>query len=404
VTGRARGARILSAVAFLSLTGACASARTYLDPAGPVYDGGSPAGGPARRTLRVVAFKLKWGRHVDRAVDLLTRPGPLSDPGHRVPALASLRNRYDAAGGGTELASASLGLAGSVGFLLLLATNLWPRKQRIPRFLAESNLVLLLLGTVGGFGALFALLVTPLLRGYTRVSVFLGFLAVAAVARALERVLEHLRPARAWVGAAWAAALLLALFDQTSASLVPDHARLRAAFAGDAAFARRMEAALRPNGVVFVLPYMPFPEAAGPISPSDLLRSYLHTSTLRYSAGAMAGRYAALWQEDVSRRPPGDLVETLVLAGFDAVLVDRRGLGSSGSVEEELGRLLGPPLQSDDATLGCYLLRPVADRLRGSPAWPGRAAVTERVLVAWSGFFAEERDGERAWRWCSAGA
>jgi len=27
----------------------------------------------------VVTFNLKWGRHVDRAVDLLTRPGPLSD-------------------------------------------------------------------------------------------------------------------------------------------------------------------------------------------------------------------------------------------------------------------------------------------------------------------------------------
>jgi endonuclease/exonuclease/phosphatase family protein len=32
-----------------------------------------------RHTLRVVTFNLRWGREVDRAADLLSRPGPLSD-------------------------------------------------------------------------------------------------------------------------------------------------------------------------------------------------------------------------------------------------------------------------------------------------------------------------------------
>jgi endonuclease/exonuclease/phosphatase family metal-dependent hydrolase len=50
-----------------------------VDPAAPVYSGGSPAGGVADETLRVVTFNLKWGRHVDRAADLFSRPGPLSD-------------------------------------------------------------------------------------------------------------------------------------------------------------------------------------------------------------------------------------------------------------------------------------------------------------------------------------
>ena len=45
----------------------------------PVYAGGSPAGGSAGPTLRVVTFNLKWGRAIDRAADLFTRPGPLRD-------------------------------------------------------------------------------------------------------------------------------------------------------------------------------------------------------------------------------------------------------------------------------------------------------------------------------------
>jgi len=45
----------------------------------PVYAGGSPAGGSAGQTLRVVTFNLKWGRAIERAADLLQRPGPLRD-------------------------------------------------------------------------------------------------------------------------------------------------------------------------------------------------------------------------------------------------------------------------------------------------------------------------------------
>ena len=43
----------------------------------PVYAGGSPAGARAGLTLRVVTFNLKWGRAIERAADLLQRPGPL---------------------------------------------------------------------------------------------------------------------------------------------------------------------------------------------------------------------------------------------------------------------------------------------------------------------------------------
>ena len=53
--------------------------RNYDDPALPVCAGGSPAGGGARQTLRVVTFNLKWGKEVDRAADLFSRPGPLRD-------------------------------------------------------------------------------------------------------------------------------------------------------------------------------------------------------------------------------------------------------------------------------------------------------------------------------------
>jgi len=55
----------------------CATARNYEDPAAPVYKGGVADRRDAGATLRVVTFNLKWGKEIDRAVELLSRPGPL---------------------------------------------------------------------------------------------------------------------------------------------------------------------------------------------------------------------------------------------------------------------------------------------------------------------------------------
>ena len=55
----------------------CATARNYEDPAAPVYTGGAALRREAGRTLRVVTFNLKWGKEIERAVELLSRPGPL---------------------------------------------------------------------------------------------------------------------------------------------------------------------------------------------------------------------------------------------------------------------------------------------------------------------------------------
>src|SRR5262249_53492759 len=67
------------AVSISSAVG-CATARNYDDPAGPIVVGPqATTTRPASRELRVVTFNLKLGEHVDRASDLLSRPGPQHD-------------------------------------------------------------------------------------------------------------------------------------------------------------------------------------------------------------------------------------------------------------------------------------------------------------------------------------
>jgi len=67
-------------VCAVGLTAACAHATNYLDPAGPIFAGSSSTRADAASDIRVVTFNIKWAKHIDRAIALLSRPGPLAHP------------------------------------------------------------------------------------------------------------------------------------------------------------------------------------------------------------------------------------------------------------------------------------------------------------------------------------
>jgi endonuclease/exonuclease/phosphatase family metal-dependent hydrolase len=57
---------------------ACATARNYLDPDGPLYAGGRATTTPPRTALRLVSFNIEYSKRVDAALTLL-REEPLRD-------------------------------------------------------------------------------------------------------------------------------------------------------------------------------------------------------------------------------------------------------------------------------------------------------------------------------------
>ena len=59
--------------------------------------------------------------------------------------------------------------------------------------LVTLNLAALLLATTGGLGAVFGFAVSPLIRCYNRMSIFIAFFALAAVALGLARVVRSAR-------------------------------------------------------------------------------------------------------------------------------------------------------------------------------------------------------------------
>jgi phosphoglycerol transferase len=354
--------------------------------------------------------------------------------GHRIEALRLLKERSDRAsalprGESTEI---GLGAIGSIGFLILLGTSLVrPRRGRprhrlglglglgprlrLLRALASLNLLALLVATTGGFGYLMALLVTPAIRTYARMSVVVAFLSLFAVALTLDRLCAGRRRRVGWLLSLAVAAV--GLFDQVTPAAVRWYSVIAAQYGIDAAFVQRLEERLPAGAMIFELPYLRCPEAetvpGARVVDYDPLRLYLHATTLRWSYPTVQNRPTDAWTGTVAQEPPAALVETVSAAGFAGVLVDRYGYPDSGvELESALGARLGAPLLSGPgyggspprfAFFGLAAYDAAAEaRLSPADRVLRRRAVAGRVVLRWlEGFHPPERGPNGPFRWSS---
>jgi len=289
--------------------------------------------------------------------------------GHRLPALAALKNNYyHAAPLVNENDAATLGIVGSVGFMLLLgwagirilggeAKLLNRDDQRILSFAALLTIASTLLATIGGLGSLFAVLVSPQIRSYNRISVLIAFFSILAVVLLLDRIGTRPKTRSSYIIYCAGVALVgfIGLYDQTSPIFVPNYVENARNFRSDARFVRAIERSVPPEAMIFQLPYLTYPEA----SRYDLMRGYLHSRRLRWSYGAMINERSDLWQRSVQMLPPHEMVPRLAAAGFSGIYLDRRILPNNGAtLEQELSSLLGAqPLVSEDVGLSFFNLK-----------------------------------------------
>lgn len=345
-------------------------------------------------------------------------------PNHRLGPLARRGGRYYASdpirseGYSPSLgAVATLGLLGSV--IVLLATGIGPaaaslRRRRISLAGAVA-LACFALGTIGGISALIAFAITPEVRAWNRISLFIGFASLLAVALALTALGDRLR-ARGrppWVLGLIAAAVgVVGILDQTATHDEPAYAANAASWRNDEAFVEGMEARLPAGTAVLQLPYVPYPEN-GPTNGMldyDLFRGYHHSERLRWSYGATKGR-ARDWQADAQALAPQELAAAATTAGFGAVYVDRAGFADGGAaVVGALTRLAGAPAgSSGDGRLTWFDLRPVAARVAAQTTPAERAATRDALLrpvrLAYGrGFSRAEVAGGVPYRWAGGDA
>ncbi|MGZ5437135.1 MAG: hypothetical protein ACXWID_15485 [Pyrinomonadaceae bacterium] len=336
---------------------------------------------------------------------------------HRIPSLANLTERYNNQAPSVASEMAPLGLFGSVGFLVLLGW-LFFYKDAGPRFAGTRGLLNrlsvmsaagVLLGVVGGFSSIFALVVSAQIRSYHRISVYLAFFCLLAVALIVEEYFRRRHSLPAFVRyAALALILVLGILDQTSGRFVPAYERNEAEFINDDKFVRSIEQLLPARAMVFQLPYVQFPEGTPPhlLTDYELSRGYLHSRSLHWSYGAMKKREGDQWLAQVTQKPLPEMLEAIVFAGFQGIYIDRRGYPDF-TIENQLqGILRRPPLLSDNQRLAFFNLTEFSNQLRQqySPSeWSQkREDVLYPVVLTWGGG-CWEREGteDNNWHWCS---
>jgi phosphoglycerol transferase len=303
-------------------------------------------------------------------------------PNHRIPELAAKQAFYlkISPGANTEAMFASLGILGSLGFLAAIAALLlgWPHDRRgrpegspdgepaqsaSLKWLGMLTVAGVLLGTVAGFGAVFAGAVTPQIRTYNRISVFIALFAFVTLGLLADRLLRSCAGSRWRVIAAVAIACVtvLGVLDQTPPDLQAAPRAAQAEYAAAGVFGAEVQAAVPAGSAVFQLPYLAFPESPPLFQMSDYspFAGYVHTTGLRWSYGAIKGRSDAAWQEATAALPPAAMIARLRDAGFGALWVQFNGYEDGGvAIRADLEKLLGAPAAvRQDGVIAVWLLK-----------------------------------------------
>lgn len=260
---------------------------------------------------------------------------------HRLDAFFEFTNRYNSAFPLiTENISASLGLVGSIGFVLLLgfAFSL-PFSQRKDKsshshltlqVLAILCIGLVLMGTVGGISSLFSLLVSSAIRSWNRISIFIAFISVLACLLAVDLWVGKFIKARFAKTAACAIAASLALlgiWDQTAKPCHTCQLANQNLYQNDRAFIRTVESSLPKSAAIYQLPYATYPEngAVNAMGSYDPARGHLHSGHLNWSFGGMRGREGDWFYRKLAQLPISEQVAVVAAMGFSGVYIDRRG-------------------------------------------------------------------------------
>jgi hypothetical protein len=234
----------------------------------------------------------------------------------------------------TENSTTRLGLVATLGLLWLLGIVFVPNvsgRLASGTLVSASRLTMaaILLGTIGGFGSLFSLLVSPQIRAYNRIAPFIAFFSLVAVAFAID----SLSRTRARRIAAAVIVLAVGLSDQRMAGV-----RLNRAYPAIfeevgslGQFVRELESRLPDGAMVLQLPFAKYLNDPGAVRMQsyDHLKPSLMSQRLRWSYPAISNQQMR-WQEAAAGLDPRELPSRMAAEGFVAVVIDRHGYQDGG--------------------------------------------------------------------------
>src|SRR6188474_1020876 len=105
-------------------------------------------------------------------------------------------------------------------------------------------MVAVLLGMIGGFGSLFALAITPQIRTYNRISVFIAFFSLIPIGLLIDTLLRKVQASqrrKVVLLLILGIALVIGILDQTGRSFKPNYVWTKSEYIKDEEFVRQIE-------------------------------------------------------------------------------------------------------------------------------------------------------------------
>lgn len=290
--------------------------------------------------------------------------------GHRITKLANFRSQYDQSFPlNNENSISSLGIIGSCGLLSVFIVLLlrFCKRECNPQieYFCIITLLFITWGMIGGFGTLFALLFSPMIRGWNRISIFIAFSTLLSLFLILQEGLsKNCSPQKRtlYVYCSAIALLVIGLYDQTVPANRGYNHYVKSQFDMDRTFISQIEQTLPKKSAIYQLPYIPFPEWP-PLHRLDnygLCTGFIHSKTLRWSANGMKGRSGDLFYRALSKESVQTQLNIIRKLGFAGIYVDKRGFTDNGAgLIQELTKQLGeaPMLSREDGEIVFFRIK-----------------------------------------------
>jgi hypothetical protein len=190
-------------------------------------------------------------------------------------------------------------------------------------------LACLALATVGGLGAIFSVFVSPQIRCYNRIVVFIDAFSLFAIGVWIAR------KEKGWLQALGKSRMamcvcvfgILGIADEQRATTYLNNGYAANNLRSSGLFVSLIEQRLGGTGAIFQIPYTPFPldNHPGKMGPYDSAVGYLLSDHLKWSWGGFMGRTQAQWLDTVSHLPTDAMATLVARKGFSGIWVDRNG-------------------------------------------------------------------------------
>lgn len=320
--------------------------------------------------------------------------------GHRMESLAVMAAKYfQEFPLNNENQTATLGIVAGCGFVLLLVLLFRERlKIKYMNEIKLLNIGIFLTAVIGGIGGIFGFFITTPMRCYNRLSIYMAFLALLALALLSTQLLEKIEKKiirRAICVTAGIVILFVGLWDQTVNFDAAQQEQAAQSFDSDRNFVQKIEEKMPAGTMVYQLPFIRFPSGGS----YELYKGYMHSKQTIWSFGGMQGREEDIWETNLMNHPINELLDHLCFAGYRGLYLDKSLMVEKGLdfnlYYQKLQMYLGEePIVSEDQRLYFYDLTNYYENLKttfGKKSVRHREKMEYDVLLEYGkGFYEKE--------------